>query len=447
MRSATPRSRTRLALGLLLIALLTPAATAHDVPSDVTLQAMVRPEGQRLRVLVRAPLVAMQDMLFPTTGPGYLDLQAARSSGILEDAADLWIGESLDVFENDRPLPTPDLVAVRVSLPSNRSFATWDDALAHTTGEGLAESTQIIWQQAMLDMLFESPIQAADGDFSIRPRHGRLGMRVVTVLRFLPPGGGVRAFEYRGEPGLLRLDPRWHHAAARFVGSGFFHILDGLDHLLFLGCLIIPLRRLRELVPVVTAFTVAHSITLIAAAYGLAPDALWFPPLVEALIALSIVYMAVENMLRLEIRRRWRIAFAFGLVHGFGFAFVLRDTLQFAGAHLLTSLLSFNLGVELGQLFVLVLMVPALDWIYRKIDPSAACLLLSALIAHTGWHWMTQRASDLFQYDITPTWLAALPWQRLPWAAPLVIVGVLVWRWRRREDVSELAEEAVSPAP
>jgi len=101
---------------------------------------------------------------------------------------------------------------------------------------------------------------------------------------------------------------------------GFFHILDGTDHLLFLFCLVIPFRRFRALIPVVTAFTVAHSITLIASAYNLAPDALWFPPLIETLIAMSIVYMALENIVGgATVQRRWMITFGFGLVHGFGF--------------------------------------------------------------------------------------------------------------------------------
>ena len=82
---------------------------------------------------------------------------------------------------------------------------------------------------------------------------------------------------------------------------GFTHILDGIDHLLFLFCLVIPFRRFRALVAVVTAFTVAHSITLFASAYDLAPDALWFPPLIETLIATSIVYMALENIVGASI--------------------------------------------------------------------------------------------------------------------------------------------------
>jgi hypothetical protein len=285
----------------------------------------------------------------------------------------------------------------------------------------------------MLDALFETPIRSEEGPFSIRPRHARLGMRVVTVLRFLPASGGVRAFEYRGEPGLVRLDPRWHQAARRFVEGGFYHILDGLDHVLFLVCLVIPLRRLRELVVIVTSFTVAHSVTLIASAYGLVPDALWFPALVELLIAASIVYMAIENIIGARLRRRWLITFAFGLVHGFGFSFVLRDTLQFAGSHLLTSLLSFNIGVELGQLFVLVLLVPLLDLLFRRVvDERLGTIILSTLVAHTSWHWMSERALTLSQYRLPLPVIGDLATSLLPWLAPVVIAAVIGWRWLRR---------------
>jgi len=215
----------------------------------------------------------------------------------------------------------------------------------------------------------------------------------------------------------------------RFVELGFFHILDGVDHLLFLLCLVIPIRNFRRLVPIVTAFTVAHSITLIASAFGLAPNALWFPPLIETLIAVSIVYMAFENIVGPNLERRWLIAFAFGLVHGFGFSFVLRDTLQFAGSHLVTSLLSFNVGVEIGQLFVLALVVPALAWGFRHVVAERlGTILLSALVAHSAWHWMSERWAQLRAYDfrwpaLDVLLLAAL----IRWAMLLLILGAAVW--------------------
>src|SRR5215210_3731743 len=243
---------------------------------------------------------------------------------------------------------------------------------------GLPAETEFFWSQGLLDILFEYPIQSDQSKFSIRPKLARLGLRTLVVLRFLPPGGAVRAFELVGDPGLVRLDPRWHQAALQFVKLGFEHILDGIDHLLFLFCLVIPFRRLRSLVAIVTSFTVAHSITLIASAYDLAPGALWFPPLIETLIAVSIVYMALENIVSPQLKRRWLITFAFGLVHGFGFSFALRQTLQFAGAHLLASLLSFNIGVELGQLLVLALVIPVLGVIFRYLDERMGVVCLSA---------------------------------------------------------------------
>jgi hypothetical protein len=290
---------------------------AHEIPPSVTVLAFVKPEADRLRLLVRVPLESIRDVEFPLRGPGYLDI--ARATPLLRDAAKLWIADYVALYEGDRRLAGARVAAARVSLPSDRSFSAYDAALAHVTGPPLADTVTIPWKQAMLDVLIEYPIASAGARFSIRPALAHLGVRTTTVLRFLPPGGSERAFEYRGDPGLVRLDPRWHQAALRFVRLGFAHILDGIDHLLFVFCLVIPFRKPRPLIAIVTSFTVAHSITLIASAAGLAPDALWFPPLIETLIALSIVYMAFENIVGAKVERRWIIAFAFGLVHGFGF--------------------------------------------------------------------------------------------------------------------------------
>jgi hypothetical protein len=255
-------------------------------------------------------------------------------------------------------------------------------------------------EQVMLDAVLEYPIQSQDSQFSIRPKLERLGTSVVTVLWFLPPGGSVRAFEYSGDAGLVRLDPSWFQAALTFVRLGFLHILDGIDHLLFLFCLVIPFRQLRQLLLIVTSFTVAHSVTLIASAFGYAPTASWFPPLIETLIAASIVYMALENIVGgSTVNRRWIITFGFGLVHGFGFSFALHETLQFAGTHLVTSLLAFNVGVELGQILVLVILVPLLTLLFRYVVAERmGTIILSAFVAHTGWHWMLERWEVLRKY-------------------------------------------------
>ena len=424
--------RSSVALFLLVAALILAFPSreaAHEIPADVTVQALVKAEGDRLRVLVRVPLESLQDFNFPQRGPGYLDVGAADS--MLRDAIMVWVGDQLEVYEENNPLTEQQLSAVRASLPSDESFSTYEDALAHITGPPLSDNVDIFWQQVMVDALFEYPIQSARSNFSINPRLARLGLRTVTVLRFVLPGGAVRAFEFIGEPGLVRLDPRWHQAVLRFVALGFEHIIDGIDHLLFVVCLVIPFRRFWSLVAIVTSFTVAHSVTLIASAVGLTPSALWFPPLVEMLIAMSIVYMAFENILGVKLQRRWFITFGFGLVHGFGFSFALRETLQFAGSHLLTSLVSFNIGVELGQLLVLVLVVPTIGLLFRSVvNERLGTILLSALVAHTSWHWMTDRAGQLSQYSIAfrmPVLDLALLEVTMRWGMLILIITGLVW--------------------
>lgn len=401
--------------------------TAHDIPRDVTVQAFVRPDGRRLTFLVRVPLEAMRDIEFPTVGQGFLDIEAARP--LLRDAAMLWLADYVSFFEAGRELDAPGLIAVRITLPFNRSFSTFDAAAAHVRAPPLTTETQIPWQQALMDVMFEYSIDSDASRFSIEPRFAHLGLRTLTVLRFIPPNRGERVFQYVGDPGLVQLDPSWFQASWRFVRLGFGHILDGLDHLLFLLCLVIPLRSLRAVVPVITSFTVAHSITLIASASGIAPGGLWFPPLIETLIAASIVYMALENIVGARPQRRWALAFGFGLVHGFGFSFVLRDTLQFAGSHLLTSLLSFNIGVELGQLFVVALTIPILTFVFRRmINEKVGAIILSAIIAHTGWHWMTERGAAFLEYDIAWTAIDAAALMR--WAMLAVIVGGAAWLLR-----------------
>ena len=413
---------------LLAALAIQPAASAHDIPNDVTVQAILKPTGDRLHLLVRVPLRAIRDVDFPSTGrEGYLDLQ--RVDALLPDAATLWISDFIGLYENDIAIPKPRVLETRLSLPSDKSFASYEEAMAHLAGAKL--NTSVFWDQVMFDILFEYPIRTDQSRFSINPGGlNRLGINVVTVLRFVLPNGTVRALEFNSDPGLVRLDPEWYQAAGRFVELGFRHILDGTDHLLFLFCLVIPFRRFRGLIPVVTAFTIAHSITLIASAYNFAPNASWFPPLIETLIAVSIVYMALENIVGgATVTRRWMIAFGFGLVHGFGFSFALRQTLQLAGAHMLTSLLSFNVGVELGQLLVLALLIPALELLFRyAVAERMGTIILSALVTHTAWHWMTERWAVLRKYPIQmPVFDAALWAGVLRWLMLLVMVGGAFW--------------------
>ncbi|MCH2475652.1 MAG: HupE/UreJ family protein [Gemmatimonadetes bacterium] len=391
------RRSAALLVGLTLL-LPTWSGEAHEIPADVTVQVFVKPDAETLRMIVRVPLISMRDYDFPVREPGYLIISEAEP--LIQEAAVEWIANYVQMYEGNELLARPLVAAARIAIPGDRAFRSYDDAIENALSAPLPDDIDLPPQQAMLDVVLEWTITSEESDFSIDPLFAQLGIRTVTVLRFLPAGGTERAFQYSGNPGLVRLDPRWHQAAWRFVVLGFDHILDGIDHLLFLFCLVVPFRSFRALVPIITSFTAGHSITLIAAALGLTPQALWFPPLIETLIALSIVYMAFENILGAKLKNRWMIAFSFGLVHGFGFSFALSEVLQFGGSHLLTSLVSFNVGVEFGQLFVLALTVPLLEFLFRKVLPEVGgIVVLSALLAHTGWHWMTERGSQLIQYD------------------------------------------------
>ena len=408
-----------------------PSPLPHDIPADVVVRAFARAHDGSFWLVVRVPLVSMRDVEFPVRGPGYVDIEGA--SALIADQAALWLAGYVTLFEEDVRLARPVVTGARISLPSDPSFADYDRAVAHIASPPLPPTIDLVLEQAMLDVVMRTPATSHEARFSIDPEWAHLGLRTATVLRYVTPDGDERVFQFDGNPGRVRLDPRWHQALLRFVALGFAHILDGIDHLLFLLCLVIPLRRFWPLVAVVTAFTAAHSITLGASALGLAPNALWFPPLIEMLIAASIVFMALENIVGAvgkggagaqvggagaggggadaggggagaggggpdvaagrtaggraagdRLPRRWMWAFGFGLVHGFGFSFQLRESLQFAGSHLYTSLLGFNIGVELGQLVALAVMVPVLALLFGRAGRARRARTERRTAGHSG---------------------------------------------------------------
>jgi len=403
------------------------AVQAHDIPSRVTVFSFVKPEGNQLTVLLRVPMEALSEVVFPLRGPGYLRI--SESEDAQEDAARVYITESMHFYEDGVELTEKELVTTRVSLPSNRTFIDYETAMENIMSPPLDDSVNLFWRQGVLDILVTYPIQSESSQFSVSPELGTLSEETTTVLRFLVPTGAERVFNYVGNPGLVELDPRWHQAALRFIEMGFLHILEGIDHLLFLFCLVIPLRSIRSLIPVITSFTIAHSITLISSAFGMAPDVLWFPPLIETLIALSIVYMAFENIVGAKLEHRWVVTFGFGLIHGFGFSFLFSETLQFAGGHLFSSLLAFNVGVELGQLMVLLLVIPVLNLLFKYlVDERIGSILLSALLAHSAWHWMVDRGGQLGQFSFQAPVLDALFFAALMrWVMLLIVILGIGW--------------------
>jgi len=442
---------TRRSLLLILLLCVSQTGLAHDIAGKATVLVYVKPQDTRLMVLVRVPMEALTEVQFPVRGPGYIDLGQAESA--IADAAHMYLSQSMHFFADGVALPRGEILKTRVALPSDKSFVNFESALALIHTQPLDNSTDLYWKQASLDVLLAFPIAKPQAKFAVEPHLNRIAMETHTVLRFLPHAGAERIFEYTGNPGRIELEPSWWYATYRFIQLGFFHILEGIDHVLFLLCLVIPARSVRALIPAITAFTVAHSITLISSAFGIVPTAQWFGPLIETLIALSVFYMACETALGLKVQKRWLIVFAFGLIHGFGFSFILADRMQFAGTHLVSALLAFNVGVELGQLAVLMVAVPILGWFFQRLARIATgavtgerlgTILLSALIAHTAWHWCTERGEQLLQFSWTaPTLDAAFFAAAMRWT--MLLLGSVAAGWLLSEVFARLSRKTPSP--
>jgi hydrogenase/urease accessory protein HupE len=173
-----------------------------------------------------------------------------------------------------------------------------------------------------------------------------------------------------------------------FTRMGVEHIFTGYDHLVFLLGLLLAGSSLRRLLAVVTSFTVAHSLTLALAALSVvALPSRW----VESAIALSIIVVAVLNVLGKKSDQRWMLAFGFGLIHGFGFASALSE-LQLSRTELTAALFGFNVGVELGQATLVLLAVPLLALLRRSQYSRRVELALSIASIGLGLHWLWMRA-------------------------------------------------------
>ena len=372
---------------LLLLALCASVARAHEFKLDAVINGFVKIEPTEAHLVVRAPLYLFKAARFPVKD-GQVDIE--HSAAALERAL-AGLQQQLVVFEDGRPL-TARVAIGRLALPSDRSFETYEQAQIHVAAP-IEPGTDIVVDQGYVDAHFIYRIASPNAVFSLRTTIApELGDYLKLTFRYLPLSGDSRAIVIKGGVGSVDLNPTWMSAATGFVGLGIAHIVGGLDHLLFLLCLIIPLRGVRQLLIVVTGFTLAHSFALIGSAFGLTPQGAWFPPFVEMVIALSIVYMAIENIIGIDVRRRVLLTILFGLVHGFGFSYGLQEELQFAGSHLIVSLFAFNVGIEIGQIMVLAVMLPLLALVTRHVlTGRVGMIVLSAILAHVGWHWMGER--------------------------------------------------------
>lgn len=184
----------------------------------------------------------------------------------------------------------------------------------------------------------------------------------------------------------------WLRQAWNFIFLGIEHIITGYDHLLFVLCLIIPAAiTFGRVVEVITAFTLGHSITLGLATLGIVslPERL-----VEPAIAMSIIFVAVANLLKWETKNRWIVTLLFGLIHGFGFAGILQE-MELSRSTIASSLLFFNVGVEIGQIAVIALAFPLLVLFKRYKRFPVFVSVSSVSIITIGLVWFIQRTAGL----------------------------------------------------
>jgi len=221
------------------------------------------------------------------------------------------------------------------------------------------------------------------------------------VLDYGP--GGVQVFRARGllhEPVIVSRSV--FDAVVTFVKEGVIHILEGLDHVLFVVCLVLGAMRFKPLLWRVTGFTVGHSITLSIGFFGLVPEALWFVPAVETGIALSIIYVAVVAVRpgSRQVKNEWTVVGVTGLIgllHGLGFSFVLQNILQVTSPNIWQSLLAFNIGVEIGQLLVVTVAWLAFSAIGHFSEKMAEInrYLVAGLCSLIAVYWVIERGGNV----------------------------------------------------
>ena len=353
------------------------ALPAHAHSGSIT-QSTVDVSEDRVTVAYRleieAPDTAELLGLAPNTDPTDEQVQAGRAR-MLERVL-----SAIEVRDGETPCPPePGDVAV-ANAGSRLVVVTWQARCP-------APMSRLVIVYSLfseIDPQYRTLVRARHGSEEATASLGASGNRFTWDLGAPPPSGFLD-----------------------FVGSGIEHILFGFDHVAFLLTLLLTLviwrpdgatwdgrllsRALRDTAFLVTTFTVAHSATLIAASLGWisAPSTL-----VESVIALSIVFVAVENVFRPESGYRLLVAFGFGLVHGLGFASMLAALLPPDGV--IVPLLAFNLGVELGQLGIVIVILPLLHGLVRLIGGPAYrtwfLSIASAILAVLGALWLIERA-------------------------------------------------------
>lgn len=333
-----------------------------------------------------------------------VDVEALRNDpiGVGRIAAD-----DLTIEITGERLPL-DVVSVRVHPNgAEPGFATRAEAEAALSGGSAfpVDAGETYVGNALVDLHLRGPAAGGVGDYriSVSSNPGLPGQEETANLLLDYRDGSPRTYRSRGLMETpIHVSGSAFAAASTFVIEGIRHILEGLDHVLFVICMILGAATLRSLVARVSGFTLGHTVTLILGFFGLAPQGAWFIPAVETSIALSIIFAAADAVIRpindLHNGRYVVITALIGLLHGFGFSFMLQNILQVDAPNVWQSLFAFNIGVEVGQLIIvaavwpLVLLLrhrPAPAWRVSSLTTAGVAIIVAA-------YWVVERAGAIF---------------------------------------------------
>jgi hypothetical protein len=410
-------------------------ANGGDLPPEIVVQAFVKPDEARLHLLVRFPLVLLSSFSLPKRGPGFLDL--AHIDDRLNQAATA-AGHQIELFDDGVPL-IPTMRGARIALLSDHSFASYSAALAHFQAPPLPLDTELFWNQGFFDTELEYTLQSSRPLLAIQVNVApELGERLKLRLEYLPIGEPARNYQILGASGRIPLDPRWYETAWLFLKGGFVDAF-AIDRLVFLACLVAPFRKFRSLLAVVMILAGLQALTLTAVAEGALAgvDVGWLPALNETALALSIVLLAIGNLAAPSLRRRWFIVAVIGALGGFGLGRLLTDIEQFAGTHAFASVLSFNVGIALGELVTLAIAIAALRLLFACVrGPLLGVIVLSAVLGHVAWHWMLDGGHELAHQlgHAAATGLSSALRVVALWLVPLLLVGIAGYFLPKRFD-------------
>jgi hypothetical protein len=376
-----------LLLAVAAVVAAVPALRAHALPPRVT--AYVKPQGDRVRVLVRVPTALLADPRLPVRADGYFDLRSGldRSSKSMNGiAAD--VVRNLDLMDNDRALAAP-AITWTISPAADRSFETFDAAEARVATAPPVDA-RIDPTAAMFDLQLDYALPAQAHRLSARVNAYRGTQGAETVVYYLPPSGGIQTVVTSGPPRRVDLDPRWGGVAAEFARLGVEQLTLAVIHLMFVLCLAIPARSMGLALGLFGWFAVSFATALTASAF--LPES-WSARtgVLHALAAATLVVAGLQNITAPRLPWVQAAAAVFGVLDGLVIGVAWREHLQFAGAFPAIAFLSFLLPMLLGSLWLLLVAQPIVAIVRRTRLPERwATVLLSAIPIHAALHAIVQ---------------------------------------------------------